>query len=141
MDIEQQHSLAAGRRPVHGFTLIELMIAVAVVGILAAIAIPSYTRYIARSNRSAAQAYLVDIAQREQQYLLDSRIYGSKADLKVTDPSNVAGLYNVTIDLPATLPPTFTITAKPVAGAAQASAGEPDLSIDSAGVKLPAGKW
>ena len=58
-----------------GFSLIELMIAVVIVGVLAAVAFPSYQNYIVKSNRAAAQAFMVDAASREKQYLLDARSY------------------------------------------------------------------
>ncbi len=52
-----------------GFTFVELMITVAIIGILVAIALPSYRQYILRGNRAAAQAEMMDIANREQQFL------------------------------------------------------------------------
>ena len=58
-----------------GFTLIEVMIVVAVVAILSAIAYPSYQEHVRRSHRSAAQAFMLDVAARQQQRLIDMRSY------------------------------------------------------------------
>jgi type IV pilus assembly protein PilE len=60
-------------RKARGFTLIELMVTVAIVAILAAVAYPSYQNQVKRGRRAAAQAHLMDIAQRQQEYLLDGR--------------------------------------------------------------------
>ena len=62
-------------RPSTGFTVIELLVAVAIVGILATIAIPQYGSYIARSRTLDAFAKLSDYRTRMEQYFLDRRSY------------------------------------------------------------------
>lgn len=59
----------------NGFTLIELMIGVAIIGILAAIAYPSYTDYIAKSARSDGLAAVMRVANLQEQFYLDNRAY------------------------------------------------------------------
>ena len=58
-----------------GFTLIELMIVVAIIAILAGIAYPSYMDQVRKGNRAKAQAFLMDVAQRQQSYLMVHRQY------------------------------------------------------------------
>lgn len=123
-----------------GFTLIELMITVAVIGILAAVAFPSYTQYIIRANRSAAQAQMMDIANRQQQFLLANRAYASKATLTASGyapPTSVSEKYGYDIAVGAGTVPSFTITFSPTG--TQSSDG--DLTLNSEGVKNPPAKW
>lgn len=124
-----------------GFTLIELMITVAIVAILAAIAYPSYKQYLIRANRSEAQAYLMDLSQRQQQYLMDARAYtGSETTLGASQPSRVADNYTITITVGSGLPPSFTITAAPKSGTVQS--GDGNLTINQAGAKTwTGGVW
>lgn len=119
-----------------GFTLIELMLVVAIVGIVVAIAWPNYQEYLTRSKRAEAQAYLMDLAQRQQQFMLDARRYTNVvADLGVTMPTSVASNYQApTINLVAGPPPTFTITLAPKSPGPVSADGS--LIIDSTGTKL-----
>jgi len=129
------------KQPSHrGFTLIEVMIVVAIIAILAAVAMPAYTRYVARGNRAAAQQHLLELAQREQQVLVDARAYQpSVSALNMTTPGTVSKYYDIAIDLKDGPPASFTITATPKTGTPQATDGA--LTIDSTGLKLPADKW
>lgn len=123
-----------------GFTLIELMVVVLVIGVLAAIAYPAYTNYLVRGRRSSAEGFLMDIAQRQQQYLLDVRSYASDVTtLSMATPSEVSSYYTISMTTAAGPPPTFTATATPLAGTPQAS--DVTLTINNAGAKTPTGIW
>ncbi len=132
-----------------GFTLVEVMIVVAIMGILAAVAIPQYKQYVVRGNRAAAQSFMMDVANREKQYLLDARSYTSNwaltdptPNLAMTAPTTVSSNYAITICLdaacsPALSAPSFKITATPIVGQPQASDGS--LTLDDSGAKT--GTW
>jgi type IV pilus assembly protein PilE len=60
-----------------GFTLVELLVVVAIITLLAAIGYPSYTEYVTRSNRQAARAVILSVADRQEQYFLDNKAYAA----------------------------------------------------------------
>lgn len=126
-------------RKQNGFTLIELVITVAVIALLAAIALPSYQQYVIRSKRAAAQAAMMDIANREQQYLLANRSYADKTALGYVLPDDVNSNYTYDIEVSTTGVPGFTITFTPTSTGSQASDGE--LKLNNQGVKSPSNKW
>jgi type IV pilus assembly protein PilE len=120
-----------------GFSLIELMIAVAIVGILVAIAVPSYQNHLRKGRRADAQAFITQVAQRQQQYLLDARTYAlggaALTELSLVAPTSVSEHYAVTVTPAApTVPPSFTVTATPTSTVQQ-----PDgtLTLTNTGAK------
>lgn len=128
-----------------GFTLIEMMITVAIIGILAAIAYPSYTQYVLRANRADAKASLLQTAQFLERYFTINNTYAG-ADVPVPETVSPVGAsgtnikYNIT---PATVTTTttFTLTATPVNGQLADTCGT--LTLTDTGVQTPAtaGCW
>lgn len=130
-----------------GFTLIELMIAVAIIGILTAIAFPSYQNYVTRSSRSAAQTELLQLANLQEKIYLNSNgyavsvtaAYNGRDDggLGKTSGRTEDGKYNLSITPNATPTQTYTITATPVANSSQDADGI--ISIAANGTRLHKG--
>lgn len=128
----------------NGFTLIELMITVTIIAILAAIAFPSYTQYLVRSNRAAAASFVLGVASKQEQYNLDARQYASSLSTLgfPTVPAEVSSNYTVAVIADNTLaPPTYSITATPIPGGNQANRDTKcgTLSIDQVGNRTISG--
>ena len=114
------------KRKAAGFTLIELMIVVAVVAILAAIAVPSYQESVRKSRRAQAKADMVEFAQLAERHHTVNNSYAAfelPADRETPQ-------YDLQV---AATPTTFTITATPEGGQAEDRCGT--LTIDHAGRK------
>ena len=99
-----------------GFTLIEVIIAMAIVAILVAVALPAYRDHMRKSRRAEAQAYLMAVASRQQQFLLDTRGYAPDlTTVGIPAPANVSAAYDLAVAAVAGPPPSFRLTATPKA--------------------------
>jgi type IV pilus assembly protein PilE len=105
----------------NGFTLVELMITVAVVAILAMIAIPSYTQYVRRANRTDATKTMTLYAQALERCYSQTFAYAGCAAAPVGTQASPQGKYNVTITIPdpAVAAPSYLISAAPLAPSQQ----------------------
>ena len=123
------------KKLISGFTLIELMVTVAIVAILAAVALPSYQSHVLRANRSAATSFLMEVANMQERYYLDARAYAADmAALGASTPNEISARYTITTSgNNAATPPSYTVTAVPKGAQASDSCGT--LTLNSKGEK------
>jgi type IV pilus assembly protein PilE len=134
-------------RGLQGFTMIEVLIVVAIVAILVTVALPSYSNVTVKVNRSAAAQFMMDVANREEQYVLDQRAYTATigtGGLGLSTPKDVAANYSFTAAVTgndctgnALSGPGYVITATPTGSQAK----DGSLCLDSRNNKTPAAKW
>lgn len=133
-----------------GFTLIELMIVVAVVAILATVAIPAYNDSVRKSRRGQAKADLMELAQNLERFHTVHNTYGPAGGTPAftlpfaVSPREAAGgggtaYYNLAITPASHTASAFVLTATPVEGTSQASDSCGTLSITHAGQKSATG--
>ncbi|KWR90097.1 pilus assembly protein PilE [Cupriavidus sp. IDO] len=117
------------------------MITVAIIAILASVAIPSYTRYVLRSNRAAAEAFMLEVSGAQERYLVDNRAYApDMATLGYTTvPSSVGSHYGVTTAIVAGPPAGYNIKATPTGSQLSGDTACGTLTLTNAGVKSASG--
>jgi type IV pilus assembly protein PilE len=126
-------------RSYRGFTMAELMIVVSIIGILSAIAYPSYQRYILRSNRADAQQFLMKMDARQRQILIEQRGYATTPNALSVNSSgwscNTAnctnGRYTISLTVVAS-PLSYTLCAVPSAN----QSADGTLTLASDGTKM-----
>ncbi len=146
-------------KQVSGFTLIELMISVAIVGILAGIAIPSYQSHVLKSRRAVAKGDLLGLANALERHFTETNSYcdaggaggANSCGGAVNDTGAPEGISFATqspvdgnaphhdLNISALTPTTFTIQAIPIAGGPQANDPCGTLELDHTGAKLVTG--
>lgn len=146
-------SVAPGKNQ-QGFTLIELMVVVMIVAILAAVGYPSYQQYTTKARRAAAQSFMLSVANKQEQIILDMRRYvavsgnidfpnaptAAAPGVNMPVPADVASRYDIIVATPTVS--TYTITARLKPGMSDPACGT-TLTLTETGSKTPvkAGCW
>jgi type IV pilus assembly protein PilE len=114
------------RNKMRGMTLIELVVVMAIVGVLASIAIPSYRQYLLRSHRAEAKSALLNLAAAQEKFYLQANTYAGAALLDDAPPAGL-GLPATTVNghftvaITAADDESFSATATAAGGQAQDS--------------------
>jgi len=134
-----------------GFTLMELMIVVAIVGIISAVAYPAYTQFIVKSKRTAGSSMLLQIADSQQQFFMDNKQFATKFsslgyasdDMMINDEGQIVSASDskrtYKIALSGAAATAYTVEAVPQLGQASKDSHCGTITLTSAGVKGQSG--
>ena len=121
-----------------GFTLIELMIVVAVVGVLAAIGYPSYTDYVLRAKRGDAKAALLKVQLAQEKWRANHTTYGDMDDLDVLtfdDPDYLSDDKYYTVTASSVTGTAYTLTATPKSPHTDSECGNLIIALNNDGTE------
>ena len=139
------------KRSQFGFSLIELMIVVAIVAIISAFAYPSYQRYVIKAKRTVAQNALLQVADRQQQFFMDNKQFATKFsslgyasdDMMINDEGQIVSASDskrtYKIALSGAAATAYTVEAVPQLGQASKDSHCGTITLTSAGVKGQSG--
>lgn len=117
-----------------GFTLVEVLITIAVVAVLIVIAVPAYTTYITKSRRSDGQSALLDMSNRMERYFTENNTYvGATPTALGVGTTSPSGHY--TLSVPTATATTYTLQATPIGAQLQSDTQCGTLSYDYLGTK------